>query len=370
MIKSTAKLHTDPKAVGKLRLWALAALLLVVFVASFFLGRYGVSLTLGQFLGLMAEGLQRVLTSIINGVGKLFGFSIDRLFTVPVTWPAVMETIVFNIRMPRIIMACLVGCCLASAGACYQGVFQNPMAAPDLLGASTGACFGAALAILHGRSSAMITLYAFSFSLLTVLLVFVIGQRAPGQKTVNLILAGMMISSLFSAGTSYIKLVADPGSKLPEITYWLMGSLSGTRGVDIRFAIFPMALGLIPLLLIRWRLNLLTLGEEEARALGINTALLRLIVVVCATLVTAASVSVSGLIGWVGLVIPHLCRRYIGNDYRKLLPASMLFGATFLLLVDNISRNLLAVEIPIGILTAFIGAPFFIYLMHQKGGHV
>ena len=281
-----------------------------------------------------------------------------------------METIVLNIRMPRIIMACLVGCCLASAGACYQGVFQNPMAAPDLLGASTGACFGAALAILHGRSSAMITLYAFFFSLLTVLLVFVIGQRAPGQKTVNLILAGIMVSSLFSAGTSYIKLVADPGSKLPEITYWLMGSLSGTRGVDIRFAVFPMALGLIPLLLIRWRLNLLTLGEEEARALGINTALLRLIVVVCATLVTAASVSVSGLIGWVGLVIPHLCRRYIGNDYRKLLPASMLFGATFLLLVDNISRNLLAVEIPIGILTAFIGAPFFIYLMHQKGGGV
>ena len=145
-----------------------------------------------------------------------------------------METIVLNIRMPRIIMACLVGCCLASAGACYQGVFQNPMAAPDLLGASTGACFGAALAILYGRSSAVITLYAFFFSLLTVLLVFVIGQRAPGQKTVNLILAGIMVSSLFSAGTSYIKLVADPGSKLPEITYWLMGSLTSVKARDAR----------------------------------------------------------------------------------------------------------------------------------------
>ena len=369
MTTPAKQLKKDRSTGGAARLWALAALLLAVFLGSFFLGRYGVSLTLGQFLGLMAEGLQRVLTALVNWAGKPFGFASERLFAVPVTWPSVMETIVLNIRMPRIIMACLVGCCLASAGACYQGVFQNPMAAPDLLGASTGACFGAALAILHGRSSAMITLYAFFFSLLTVLLVFVIGQRAPGQKTVNLILAGIMVSSLFSAGTSYIKLVADPGSKLPEITYWLMGSLSGTRGVDIRFAVFPMALGLIPLLLIRWRLNLLTLGEEEARALGINTALLRLIVVVCATLV-AASVSVSGLIGWVGLVIPHLCRRYIGNDYRKLLPASMLFGATFLLLVDNISRNLLAVEIPIGILTAFIGAPFFIYLMHQKGGGV
>ena len=342
MTTPAKQLKKDCSTGGAARLWALAALLLAVFLGSFFLGRYGVSLTLGQFLGLMAEGLQRVLTALVNWAGKPFGFATERLFAVPVTWPSVMETIVLNIRTPRIIMACLVGCCLASAGACYQGVFQNPMAAPDLLGASTGACFGAALAILHGRSSAMITLYAFFFSLLTVLLVFIIGQRAPGQKTVNLILAGIMVSSL--------------------------GSLSGTRGVDIRFAIFPMALGLIPLLLIRWRLNLLTLGEEEARALGINTALLRLIVVVCATLVTAASVSVSGLIGWVGLVIPHLCRRYIGNDYRKLLPATMLFGATFLLLVDNISRNLLAVEIPIGILTAFIGAPFFIYLMHQKGG--
>ena len=347
MTTPAKQLKKDRSTGGAARLWALAALLLAVFWGSFFLGRYGVSLTLGQFLGLMAEGLQRVLTALVNWAGKPFGFATERLFAVPVTWSSVMETIVLNIRMPRIIMACLVGCCLASAGACYQGVFQNPMAAPDLLGASTGACFGAALAILHGRSSAMITLYAFFFSLLTVLLVFVIGQRAPGQKTVNLILAGIMVSSLFSAGTSYIKLVADPGSKLPEITYWLMGSLSGTRGVDIRFAILPMALGLIPLLLIRWRLNLLTLGEEEA-----------------------ASVSVSGLIGWVGLVIPHLCRRYIGNDYRKLLPASMLFGATFLLLVDNISRNLLVVEIPIGILTAFIGAPFFIYLMRQKGGGV
>ena len=216
MTRPAAKLHNDRTASGRGRLWALAVLLLAVFFASFFLGRYGVSLTPGQFLGLMAEGLQRLLTAAVNWVGKPFGFAAERLFAVPVTWEPIMETIVLNIRMPRILMACLVGCCLASAGACYQGVFQNPMAAPDLLGASTGACFGAALAILHGRSSAVITLYAFFFSLLTVLLVFVIGQRAPGQKTVNLILAGIMVSSLFSAGTSYIKLVADPGSKLPE----------------------------------------------------------------------------------------------------------------------------------------------------------
>ena len=366
MKASAAKHNTGLSAGGAARLWALVLLLLAVFFGSFFLGRYGISPL--QLLAMLAEGLQRALTAVVNWAGRPFGFSVERLCAVPVAWTPVMEGIVLSRRLPRILMACLVGCCLSTAGACYQGVFQNPMAAPDLLGASTGACFGAALAILYGASSAMITLSAFGFSLLTALLVFVIGQRAPGQKTVTLILAGIMVSSLFSAGTSYIKLVADPGSKLPEITYWLMGSLSGTRGYEIAFALLPMALGLLPLLCLRWRLNLLTLGEEEARALGVNTALLRLIVVVCSTLITAASVAVSGLIGWVGLVIPHLCRRYIGNDYRRLLPATMLFGAAFLLVVDNISRNLLAVEIPIGILTAFIGAPFFIYLMSQKGG--
>lgn len=352
----------------KLRMAALAVLLVAVFLGSFFWGRYDISVL--QLLAMLMEGLQRALTALVNLAGKLFGFYIDRLFAVPVLWTPVMESVVLHIRLPRILMACLVGCCLSAAGASYQGVFQNPMASPDLLGASTGACFGAALAILHGGSSAVITLSAFCFSLLTVLLVFLIGQNAPGKKVINLILAGIMVSSLFSAGTSYIKLVADPASQLPEITYWLMGSLSGTRlnGVTLWFAIFPMALGLIPLLCIRWRINLLTLGEEEARAMGVNTARIRLVVILCATLITAASVSVSGMIGWVGLVIPHLCRRFIGNDYRMLLPASMLFGAAFLLTVDNISRNLLAVEIPIGILTAFIGAPFFIYLMNREGG--
>ena len=364
MKASSAKHNTGLSAGGAARLWALVLLLLAVFFGSFFLGRYGISPL--QLLAMLAEGLQRALTAVVNWAGRPFGFSVERLFAVPVIWTPVMETIVLNIRLPRILMACLVGCCLSTAGACYQGVFQNPMAAPDLLGASTGACFGAALAILYGASSAMITLSAFGFSLLTVLLVFVIGQRAPGQKTVTLILAGIMVSSLFSAGTSYIKLVADPTNQLPAITYWLMGSLSGTRMQDVAFALLPMAAGLIPLLLLRWRINLLTLDEEEARSMGVNATALRLVVILCATVLTAASVSVSGMIGWVGLVIPHLSRKLVGNDCRRLLPAAMLLGAIFLLLVDNVSRNLLAVEIPIGILTAFIGAPFFIYLMTRK----
>ena len=289
-------------------------------------------------------------------------------FSVAATWTDSMAVAVLNIRLPRILLAIMVGCALSAAGTAYQCVFQNPMASPDILGASSGACFGAALAILLGLSGGSVTALAFCFSLLTVGLVYLIGRRTRGSRILNILLAGIMVSSLFSAGTSYIKLVADPSSKLPEITYWLMGSLSGARGEDVRFFLGPLLPGLIPLLLLRWRVNLLTLGEEEASSMGVDTGRLRLTVIFCATILTAASVSVSGMIGWVGLVIPHFSRRLVGNDCRYLFPASMLMGGSFLLLVDNVSRNLLATEIPIGILTAFIGAPFFMYLMTRKEG--
>ena len=172
-----------------------------------------------------------------------------------------------------------------------------------------------------------------------------------------------MISSLFSAGTSYIKLVADPSNQLPAITYWLMGSFSGARMRDVRFSFIPMALGCAPLLLVRWRLNILSAGEDEARAMGVNTPRLRLLTVICATLMTAASVAVSGMIGWVGLVIPHICRLLVGQDTQRLLPCSMLLGASFLMLVDDLARCLAASEIPLGILTAFVGAPLFLCLI-------
>ena len=277
-----------------------------------------------------------------------------------------MYAAVSNIRMPRILMACLVGCCLSAAGTSFQCVFQNPMASPDILGASSGACFGAALAILLNYSHTGITLFAFVFSLMSIALVYLIGKASRRNRVVSILLAGMMVSSLFSAGTSYIKLVADPSDQLPAITYWLMGSLSGTRKADLHFVIWPMLTGLVPLLLLRWRINLLTLSEEEAQTMGVHTGRLRLAVILCATFLTAASVSVSGMIGWIGLVIPHLCRKLVGSNCRWLYPAVMIFGAIFLLLVDNISRSLLTVEIPIGILTAFIGAPFFIFLMTRR----
>ncbi|MGI5901464.1 MAG: FecCD family ABC transporter permease [Desulfitobacteriia bacterium] len=298
---------------------------------------------------------------------EVFGILFSKVLPVEQFWADRLEVVFINIRFPRILLACLVGCCLSAAGAAYQGVFQNPMAAPDILGASAGAAFGAALAILNHGSSTLITLSAFCFSLLTVATVYLISKKVKGKSVLGLILAGIMVSSLFSAGTSFIKLVADPNDQLPAITYWLMGSLSGAKLRDVAFAFIPMGIGLIPLLLIRWRLNILTFGDDEAKTMGVNAQLIRLIVIISATFVTAASVSVSGMIGWVGLVIPHLARKLVGNNYDSLMPASMLLGAIFLLVVDNFSRNLFATEIPLGILTAFVGAPFFIYLITRKG---
>lgn len=301
------------------------------------------------------------------GLKELAGILGSKIFDIEPYWTSTQESLLLMHRLPRILLACLVGCCLSAAGASYQGVFQNPMAAPDILGASSGAAFGAALAILLDLSRSMITIFAFAASLITVALVIFVGNRAKGKRVLGLILAGIMLGSLVSSGTSLIKLVADPDDQLPAITYWLMGSLNGTSPKDVLFALIPMLIGLIPLFLLRWRVNILTLGDDEARTMGVNSKRLRIIVIFCATLITAASVSVSGVIGWVGLVIPHLSRRMVGNNYKHLMPASMLFGAIFLLLVDNISRNLLATEIPIGILTSFIGAPFFIYLITRDG---
>ena len=325
---------------------AMAILLLLCILGSFLLGHYPVP-----------------LRELVGIFGSKLGVPIAPF------WTTQMETAVWNIRLPRVLMSVLVGACLAAAGASYQGVFQNPMASPDILGASAGAGFGAALAILLGLSSVGITLSAFGMSLLTVALVFTVSRHAKGDRILGLVLAGIMISSLFQSGTSFIKLVADPNNKLPQITYWLMGSLSGAKWSDIGFVLLPMLAGLIPLLLLRWQLNVVTMGDDEARAMGVNAPRIRLWIVVCSTLVTASAVSVSGMIGWVGLVIPHMMRRLVGSDYRYLMPTSMLGGGIFLLIVDNVSRNATTAGIPIGILTAFIGAPFFLWLITGKGDH-
>ena len=324
----------------------MGVLLILCIFASFLLGRYPVPL--GELMGIL---------------GSKLGLPIEKF------WTDQMEAAVWNIRLPRVVMSVLVGACLASAGASYQGVFQNPMASPDILGASAGAGFGAALAILLGASSVGITVGAFAASLVTVALVFTVSRHARGDRVLGLVLAGIMVSSLFQSGTSFLKLVADPNNQLPQITYWLMGSLSGAKWSDLGFVILPVLIGLIPLLALHWQLNVITMGDDEARAMGVNAHRVRMGIVICSTLVTASAVSVSGMIGWVGLVIPHMMRRLVGSDYRFLMPASMLGGGIFLLVVDNVSRNATTSGIPIGILTAFIGAPFFLWLIMGKGDH-
>lgn len=332
---------------GRLLILILALLLTACILASFMLGRYPVSLN--ELSGIIADKLD---------IFDIFYF--DR------SWTQAEETAIMNVRLPRILLAVLAGASLSAAGAAYQGVFQNPMAAPDILGASAGAGFGAALGIFMGFGSSGITGMAFLMSILTVALVLFVSNHAKGDRITGLVLSGIMISSLFQAGTSFIKLVADPNNKLPAITYWLMGSLVGATKQEVRFVIWPMLIGLVPLFLLRWRLNVITMGDDEARSLGVDAVKVRLAVIMSATLLTASSVSVSGIIGWVGLVVPHMMRRLAGSDYRYLMPASMLGGGIFLLVVDSFSRSLTGTEIPIGILTAFVGAPFFLMLITRR----
>ena len=328
----------------RLRFLILSGIFAAVLIVSVLLGRFSLSLR------------------------ELGGLLLSRLFDIEPCWRDGAEKVLFAVRLPRIAAAVLVGAALSVAGVSYQGMFRNPMVSPDILGASTGAGFGAAVAILLGAGYAGISVAAFICGLFAVLLAYLVSRLGRTNQTVAMILAGMMVSSLFSAGTSYIKLVADTQQQLPAITYWLMGSLSSIKQRDVLFLLIPFVLGLVPLLALRWRMNLLTVGEEEAQAIGVNTTLLRLIVIVCATLLTSASVAVSGMIGWVGLVIPHFSRMLFGYDYRRLLPASALFGGAFLLVVDDIARLATAGEIPLGILTAFVGAPLFLYLIFTGGG--
>lgn len=345
-----------------IRFAILIAVFAAVIVTSVCVGRYSVSLKDAAAI-LRADFLYR-LQSFQNWINHVFHTSINFGIRQPeMSWAQGADNVFLQIRLPRICAALLVGCALSMAGGVYQGMFRNPMVSPDILGASTGAGFGAAVAILLGANYVMITVSSFCFGLLAVALAYLASRFGKFNEILAMILAGMIISSLFSAGTSFVKLVADTQEQLPAITYWLMGSLSSIRGKDVRFIIIPIAVGALPLIILRWRLNLLTVEDETAKTMGVNTRILRLVVVFCATLLTAASVSVSGMIGWVGLVIPHFARMLFGFDYRRLIPAMALFGAAFLLVVDDIARVATTGELPLGILTSFVGAPIFFYLL-------
>ena len=324
-----------------------------------------------KFVILAAVFIAAVLVSCVLGlyslsVTDMLKIIFSKLLHTGQTWPAAYEKVLFEIRLPRVAVAVLVGASLSAAGLSYQGMFRNPMVSPDILGASTGAGFGAAVAILMGAGYAMTCVSSFLFGLAAVAMAYGASRLSRGNEILGMILSGIIVSSLFSAGTSFVKLVADTQEQLPAITYWLMGSLTSVKKANLTVAA-PILLSLAVLILIRWRMNLLTVDEETAKTMGINIRLLRLVVVVCATLLTAASVSVTGMIGWVGLVIPHFCRMLFGYDYRRLVPASVLFGGAFLLVVDDIARTLTTRDLPIGILTSFVGAPLLFYLMVSGG---
>jgi iron complex transport system permease protein len=278
------------------------------------------------------------------------------------------HTVLFNIRLPRILAALLVGAALSTAGVSFQGIFRNPLVSPDILGVGAGAGFGACLAILLWNNYLLIQLTAFSFGLLAMFFAISMGKVSNGTGTLVFVLSGIVVSSIFTALTSLVKYVADPYDQLPAIIFWLMGSLATVRYGDLLWILFPMFIGSLVLFLLRWRINILSLGDEEAKALGMNVEKMRLIIIVCATLITSAAVSISGVIGWVGLVVPHISRMIVGPNYSRLLPMSTVIGASFMLLVDDLSRTVTATEIPLGILTSLVGAPLFAYLI--KRGHM
>ena len=276
--------------------------------------------------------------------------------------------IVLSVRMPRIILTLLVGAGLAISGAAFQGVFQNPLVSPDVLSVSSGAAFGAVLGIMLDFSEPMIIAAALAAGCISVFLTYS-GAKVHGKVSVlSLVLSGIIMAALFNALISLMKYVADTETQLPAITYWLLGSFAATTYRHVLTVLAPILLGMAVLLVMGHKINVLSLGDEEALSLGIDPYWTRIGIIVAATLATSACITVTGIIGWVGLVIPHVARLLVGPDHSRLLPASVLLGAMFMTLMDLLARTLLATEIPVGVLTALIGAPFFMFLFHRQAG--
>jgi iron complex transport system permease protein len=277
-------------------------------------------------------------------------------------------SVIVHVRLPRILLALLCGMGLSLAGTALQALFSNPLASPDILGVSAGAGFGAALALLWSLNLVFVQVFALVFGLAAVAIAIFIGRSKAGSSIILMVLGGVVVSYMFQAFVSLIKYVADTESKLPAITYWLMGSLTGATYSGLLIGAPFILAGCIVLYALRWRLNILSLGEEEAKSMGVNVKRLRFYVIVASTMITAACVSMCGLVGWVGLLMPHIARMMFGSNNSKIVPVSMCLGASFLVVVDTFARSATAAEIPISILTAVIGAPFFIVLLKRTGG--
>ena len=329
------------EAATGIRLTAAVFFFLAIFAASFTIGHYPVSPW--------------------TAVGILF----TKFFGLAGHWDPKMEIVILQIRLPRILAATIIGAGLSCSGAAYQGMFRNPMVSPDILGVSAGASFGAALSMLLCRNIVITQLAAFALGMVAVGITYLIGVvfSKSGVPILIMILCGILVGTLFHSFVSIITLVADANNTLPAITFWMMGSLAAISINDLVVASGPILLGMTGIYLLRWNLNVMAFGEEEARALGVRTNLMRIAIVCCATLATAAGVAIGGVIALVGLIVPHMARLIVGPNYRYLIPASILMGAAFLLCVDDLTRILFLTEIPIGIVTSILGAPLFLYLL-------
>lgn len=329
---------------GKKRLSILFMFTVIVFFITICIGRYEIE-------------LEMVVKSMYQAV-----------FNVDMNIPNDIYTVVIELRLSRAILATLVGGSLAAAGAAFQGLFHNPLVCSSILGISSGAGFGAALSIILFTTTALTPVFAFFFGILAVTLSYFVGRIYKNTTNITLVLGGTIVSSMFSALLQLMKYVADPYSQLPSITFWMMGSLGSTKNQDIFIYGIPMVMGMIGLCILGWKINVLSMGDREAKSLGVNVDLNRLLVIIFATLATAGAVCVSGVVGWVGLVIPHIGRMINGTDNKILLPTSILLGSCFMLIVDTICRTLTGAEIPLGIVTALFGGPFFIYLLKTTKG--
>ncbi len=332
---------------ARLRPWVLPLLVVLILVCAalaILAGRYGVSPR--QMVG--------AISARMGG-----GIYPDRK----------ADSVVFNLRLPRITVAVLIGSGMAVSGAAFQSLFSNPLATPDTLGVASGTCVGAVVALLLGWGMSGVQLTALVAGLVTVAITTAVARRRDGgTDVVTLVLAGVIVSAMADAVLSMLKLTADPTSKLPEITYWLMGSLAGASWSQIALAAPFIVIGSGGIVVLRWRLNVLALSEDEARAAGVDVRSLRITLIVCATVVTASVISLCGQVGWIGLIVPHAARMLTGSDNRYLIPVCLLLGASIMIFIDTAARTITASEVPVSVVTAIVGAPFFITLLRRTGG--
>ncbi|PYI40204.1 ABC transporter permease [Arthrobacter psychrolactophilus] len=325
--------------------------LLVAAVASMAVGRYWVPPN--EILRIVFHRILELLPLVDEGLIRQ-------------TWTPQEATVVLDVRLPRVLLAFIVGGALSLGGACLQALFQNPLVSPDIVGVTAGASFGGVLVLVLGLSGAAMVGGAFGFGLLALTVVLLLGRLGNGEKTLMIVLGGIVVASFFNALVSFMTYIADPYSELPSIVHWLLGSLASAGYDKVLIALIPVGIGALIVLGMRWRLNVLSLGDDDATALGVNPHRSRMLLLAAVALMTAGTVAVAGAVGWVGLVVPHLARLWVGTDHRVLLPISLLLGGSYLILIDTLSRSLSSSEIPLGILTAMIGAPVFVVLLAQK----